>query len=146
MISFFIISIIIKIISCYYPYRSNFQFLIINNNFNYNSIVSNLNYNKIYHYNSTKSILYTYDTYSKLDDYKYSYKFLIRNNNTYLIKYIYNINDYNYNYLIFIRSSIYNQSNIKLNICIKYDHLIFDQKKNNKIIYKKIKDYIHTNF
>ncbi len=56
-------------------------------------------------YNNS-SICFTYNTYSKMGYYNYRYTYLLRDKNTYLIKYEIDVDGYIYKYLFFIKSHI----------------------------------------
>ncbi len=77
---------------------------------NLNEIINNrdrgeyINNLRVRTYNN-HSICFTYNTYSKMGYYNYRYTYLIRDRNTYLIKYEIDVDDYIYKYLFFIRSN-----------------------------------------
>jgi hypothetical protein len=147
---------VIEIAHCFYPYVTNFQLIIRNNN--YNPAISFMNLNKILnsnekkndlninYYNNNQSIIFNYKTYSYLEDYKYSYKYLLKNKNTFLIKYDFRIFDDLYKYLIYIKSSIISPTRIRWDICVRYNNLIINDKQaNDKIIIKTIRSCISKN-
>lgn len=153
-----IISILIlfkELVFSYYPYTSRLQLQIKSNN--KNPAISFMNLNQILnknekknnltinYYNKNSSILFNYNTYSYLEDYKYSYKYLLKNKNTYLIKYDFNINHENYKYLMLIKSSNVSLSKIKWDIYMKYNNLMFNKQTNDKIISKMIRGCILKN-
>ena len=134
---------VIEIAHCFYPYVTNFQLIIRNNN--YNPAISFMNLNKILnsnekkndlninYYNNNQSIIFNYKTYSYLEDYKYSYKYLL-------------IFDDLYKYLIYIKSSIISPTRIRWDICVRYNNLIINDKQaNDKIIIKTIRSCISKN-
>ncbi len=151
----FLMTLIINLSLSYYPYSSRLKLLIKPNN--YNPAISFMNLNKvlnhnekknnltIYYYNKNTSILFNYNTYSYLEDYKYSYKYLIKNKNTYLIKYDFNVFSDNYKYLMLIKSSNITSSKIKWDIYIKYNNEILNKKTNDMIVSKTIRDCISKN-
>lgn len=151
---FLLFTIMIDLSLSFYPYITNFQLIIKNKNpaisfMNLNKIL-NLNEKKndlsINFYNKNQSIIFNYKTYSYLEDYKYSYKYLLKNKNTYLIKYEFNIFDDLYKYLIFIKSSIISPTRIKWDVCVRYNNLIINDKNaNDKIIIKTIRNCISKN-
>lgn len=151
-----LISIFTEFTFCFYPYTTNFQLIIRNKN--YNPAISFMNLNKILnsnekkndlninYYNNNQSIIFNYKTYSYLEDYKYSYKYLLKNKNTFLIKYDFHIFDDLYKYLIYINSSIISPTRISWNICVRYNNLIINDKEaTDKIIIKTIKNCISKN-
>jgi len=152
---FFLILSLINISNSYYPYTSRLRLLIKPTK--YNPAISFMNLNKILnenekkhnlkinYYNKNKSILFNYNTFSYLEDYNYSYKYLLRNKETYLIKYNFNIYDEIHKYLILIKSSNISSLKIKWDIYIKYNNLILNKETNDKIISKMIRGCILKN-
>ena len=153
-----IISILIlfkELVLCYYPYTSRLQLQIKSNN--KNPAISFMNLNQILnknekknnltinYYNNNSSILFNYNTYSYLEDYKYSYKYLLKDKNTYLIKYDFTVHNENYKYLMLIKSSYMSLTKIKWDIYMKYNNLIFNKQINDKIISKNIRGCILKN-
>lgn len=153
----FILFLFIEIIQCFYPYVTNFQLIIKNKN--YNPAISFMNLNKILnqnekkneininYYNNNESILFNYVTYSYLEDYKYSYKYLIKNKNTFVAKYDFQIfNNDIYKYLIYINSETISPNRFQWNVLVQYNNLIINDKtETDKIIIKTIKNCISKN-
>lgn len=148
-----VLSIIMNLSLGFYPYTSTFQLVLKNRD--YNPAISFMNLNKILnlndkknnltinYYNNNQSIFFNYNTYSSLEDYKYSYKYLLRNNNTFLVKYDFNVFHDMYKYLIYIKSSIISPSRVKWDIYVKYNNLIINDKPTtDKIISKIIRSCI----
>lgn len=96
------------------------------------------NYMKIQKINNS-SLIFNYRTYSTIEDYIYNNIYLIKNKNTYLIKYnYYNFND-EYKYLIYIKSINKSINRTIWKLKIKYNKLLFNNKnENDKLIYKYI--------
>lgn len=153
----FIIPLLILIIELinafYYPYTSNFKITLKKPN--YNPAINFMNLNEILNlnkkinqlnisfFNNNKSILFNYNTYSELDDYKYYHKYLLINNNFYIAKYSFKI-DYNiYSYLIIIKSNNINYNKFEWNINVKYNYIFINKIQNDKIIIKYIKKCIY---
>ena len=82
-------------------YETAINFMNLNEILNSNDKTNKLN---ISFYNKNNSILFNYNTYSELDDYKYHHTYLLKNKNFFIAKYSFNI-DYNkYSYLLLIKS------------------------------------------
>jgi len=155
LLSIIFISNSINISKLYYPYTSRLQLIIKPTN--YNPAISFMNLNKILnnnekknnllinYYNNNKSIIFNYNTFSYLEDYNYSYKYLLRNKETYLIKYNFNVNDETQKYLILIKSKNISITKIKWDIYIKYNYLIINKETNDRIITKIIRGCILKN-
>jgi hypothetical protein len=155
LISLIFITNSITIIKSYYPYVSKFQLIIKPTN--HNPAISFMNLNKILnnnekknnlmitYYNNNKSILFNYNTYSYLEDYNYSYKYLLRNKETYLIKYNFNVHDEIHKYLILIKSFNISKTKIKWDVYVKYNNLILNKEINDKILSKNIRGCIFKN-
>lgn len=145
MLFFYLFLLII--IQCH-SYIISFNINIRNNMINCVSNFMNLNeilvkndytnYMKIQRINNS-SLIFNYKTYSIIEDYIYNNIYLIKNKNTYLIKYsFYNFND-EYKYLIFIKAFNKTPNRTIWNLKIKYNKLLFDNKiENDKLIYKYI--------
>jgi len=138
------------LIEAFYPYSSNFQIIIKKNNYNpaisfmnLNEILNSNNKINISYTNNNNSLLFNYNTYSYLEDYKYSHKYLLKNKNLFIAKYSFNI-DYNYyKYLLLIKSKDLDRNRILWNIYIKYNHIFINKQENDKIILKMIKRCIY---
>lgn len=88
---------------------------------------------------NNSSICFNYKTYSFIEDYIYNNIYLIKNKNTYLIKYSFNNFNDEYKYLIFINAIDKSPNRTIWNLKIKYNKLLFNNKnENDKIIYKYI--------
>lgn len=122
------------------------NFMNLNENLNNKNINNNL---KISKYNNNTSIIFSYDTYSLLEDYKYKNKIILKDKNTYYASYIFNIDDTKFKYLIKMvkdnrddnrdDSRDENKRNLKFNISIKYNcNYIGYVSDMNMIIYKII--------
>ena len=100
-----------------------------------NDYTNNMRIEKI----NNSSIIFNYRTYSLIEDYIYNNIYLIKNKNTYLIKYTFqNFND-EYKYLIFIKAFNKSSNRTNWNLKIKYNKLLFENKyENDKLIYKYI--------
>jgi hypothetical protein len=139
-----------QFIRAFYPYSSNFQIIIKNNHVNpaisFMNLNENLNNNKkinISYLNNNHSLFFDYNTYSYLEDYKYSHKYLLKNKNLFIAKYSFNI-DYNYyKYLLLIKSKELNNNRILWNVYVKYNSIIINKNENDKIILKMIKRCIY---
>ena len=94
-----------KIISRNDICRSVCSFMDLNEIINNRDSGEYINNLRVRTYNNS-SICFTYNTYSKLGYYNYRYTYLIRDKNTYLIKYEINVDNNIYKYLFFIRSYI----------------------------------------
>jgi len=83
------------------------------------------------------SIYFNYKTYSIVEDYKYEYKYLIKNKNTYIIKYTFKIFNEDYDFLFYIKAFNKSSKKTSWNIILKYNQLFINDKiKNDKFIYK----------
>lgn len=145
---YFIFIFIAEYYSYSYSYITTFNIKIRNNmiscvsNFmNLNEILMKNDYTnhmKIQKINNS-SIIFNYKTYSIIEDYIYNNIYLIKNKNTYLIKYnFYNLND-EYKYLIYINASNKSPNRTIWNLKIKYNKILFNNKiENDKLIYKYI--------
>jgi len=92
------------------------------------------------------SICFNYNTYSFFNEYKYRNIYLIKNKNTYLTKYSFNINNDEYYYLFYIQA-IYKSPNRTIwNLFVKYNNLIVkDKDLNDKLIKKNIYGCLNKN-
>lgn len=131
----------------YYHYSSNFKFIIKNN---YNPAISFMNLNNILNSNSNihisninNSLLFNYITYSQLQDYKYSHKYLLKNKNFFIAKYSFNIYHDFYKYLLIIKSNQLSNNKYSWNVFIKYNTIFINKQENDKIILKMIKRCIY---
>jgi len=116
-----------------------------NNNYyeDYKIINNNL---KIIKYNHNKSISFKYNSYSSLDEYKYSHKFLLHDKNNYYATYKFNIDDIKFNYIFkittnnnYTNNNNHNNERTVWNISIKYNtNYILYVSEMNKILYKII--------
>ncbi len=133
----------------YYPYLSNFKiqmrkstinpainFMNLNNILNSNNKNNKLN---ISYYNKNKSILFKYNTFSELDDYKYYHSYLLKNTTFFIIKYNFNIDFNNYRYLLLIKSNDNFNNRLEWNIIVKYNNIFINKNENDKILLKLIK-------
>ena len=85
-----------------------------------NDYTNNMRIEKI----NNSSIIFNYRTYSLIEDYIYNNIYLIKNKNTYLIKYTFqNFND-EYKYLIFIKAFNKSSNRTNWNLKIKYNRRI----------------------
>lgn len=113
----------------------------VSNFMNLNEILMKKDYTnnmKIQKYNNN-SICFNYRTYSFIEDYIYNNIYLIKNKNTYLIKYSFNNFNDEYKYLIYIKAINKRPNRTIWNMTIKYNKLLFNNKnENDKIIYKYI--------
>jgi len=139
-----------QFIGAFYPYSSNFQIIIKNNNYNpaisFMNLNENLNSNKkinILYSNNNNSLLFNYDTYSYLEDYKYSHKYLLKNKNLFIAKYSFNIDHDFYKYLLIIKSNQLFNNKYSWNVFIKYNTILINKNENDKIILKMIKRCIY---
>jgi len=139
-----------QFIQAFYPYSSNFQIIIKNNNYNpaisFMNLNENLNSNKkinVSYSNNNNSLLFNYDTYSYLEDYKYSHKYLLKNKNLFIAKYSFNIDFNYYKYLLLIKSKELNNNRILWNVYVKYNYILINKNENDKIILKMIKRCIY---
>jgi hypothetical protein len=140
-------------IFAYYPYSTNFHLFIRKNNYNpaisFMNLNDILNYNSkfnklnITYYNNNKSILFNYNTYSYLEDYKYSNQYLLKNKNLFVAKYSFNVDYNNYKYLLLIKSNDFSNTRILWNISIKYNNIFINKNNNDKIIINFIKKCIY---
>lgn len=112
----------------------------VSNFMNLNEILMRNDYtNKmiIQKYNNNFSLCFNYKTYSQIEDYIYNNIYLIKNKNTYLIKYSFNNFNDEYKYLFFIKANSITPNRTNWKVKIKYNRLLFDNKiENDKIIYK----------
>jgi hypothetical protein len=139
-----------QFIGAFYPYSSNFQIIIKNNHFNpaisFMNLNENLNNNKkinISYLNNNHSLFFDYNTYSYLEDYKYSHKYLLKNKNLFIAKYSFNIDYSYYKYLLLIKSQNLNNKRILWNVYVKYNSILINKNENDKIILKMIKRCIY---
>ncbi len=139
-----------QFIRAFYPYSSNFQIIIKNNHFNpaisFMNLNENLNNNKkinISYLNNNHSLFFDYNTYSYLEDYKYSHKYLLKNKNLFIAKYSFNIDYSYYKYLLLIKAQNLNNNRILWNVYVKYNSILINKNENDKIILKMIKRCIY---
>lgn len=109
---------------------SNFMYL--------NEVLMNNDYSNLMRIKKyDNSIYFNYKTYSIVEDYKYEYKYLIKDENTYIIKYTFKIFNEDYDYLFYIKAFNKSSNRTIWNIILKYNQLLINDKTNNdKFIYK----------
>ena len=152
LLKFFIL--IIHLINAYfYPYSSNLKIFLRKSNIN--PAINFMNLNEILNsndktnklnisfYNKNNSILFNYNTYSQLDEYKYTHTYLLKNKNFFVAKYSFDIDFKKYKYLLLIKSSNLNNTKIEWNIIIKYNNIFINKNENDKIISRIIKSCIY---
>lgn len=139
-----------QFINAFYPYSSNFQIIIKKNNYNpaisfmnLNDILNSNNKINISYINNNKSLLFNYNTYSYLEDYKYSHQYLLKNKNLFIVKYSFNIDYDQYKYFLLIKSTELNKNRILWNVYVKYNNILINKNENDKIILKTIKQCIY---
>lgn len=129
-------------------YITSFNLLIKKNNnklignfMNLNKIINSNDYsNKLKIEKQNKYICYKYITYSDNDDYIYDNIYLIKNkNNTIITRFSFDIFNITYTYLCLINFKNISINRTLINVYVKYNTLILNNKTlNDKIIYKYI--------
>ena len=122
--------------------RSVSSFMNLNEILVKNDYINSLRITK---YNNN-SICFNYNTYSYYNEYKYKNIYLIKNKNTYLTKYSFNIFNSEYNYLFYIQAIYKNPNRTIWNLIVKYNNLLVDNKElNDKLIKKYLSKCLNKN-
>ena len=105
----------------------------------YETAINFMNFNEIlndnckrYHLNihnyNNKSLCFNYETFSYTDEYRYKNIYLLKDRETYLASYKFNIDDCNYKYLILIKAKNKTKTRTIMDIYVKYNQIIVNKK------------------
>ena len=122
--------------------RSVGSFMSLNEILMRNDYINSLKIRKF----NNNSICFDYNTYSFLNEYKYKNTYLIKNRNTYLTRYSFNIFNNEYNYLFYIQADYKSPNRTIWNLFVKYNNLLVDNKDlNDKLIKKYLTRCLNKN-